>query len=274
MANMFKLEFKLKQHTPLIHFQHDQAGATLRASEVKPKLDRFILEKLGGFDTVWDSHEKWFVGVGEKTKKEDVQHALNYKLRFFGENIKIHDVPKYSIYYGNMGENSNKALFWTGDCRGEIICFVSDLLTKIKEYLNEFFICTNFGRMQNKGFGSFTVEGGKTDDAAAVLKKYCGAKACYSFQVKKIDDDPVREDAFDKIKTLYSVMKSGYNINGKYHRSFLFEYFQTLNIGNEKAFMKKEGVSPQENGEPVWISHKYDPKKEKAEKPAAPKGEA
>jgi hypothetical protein len=43
---MYKLEFTLKQHTPLIHFQHDQAGATLRASEVKPKLDRFILQDL------------------------------------------------------------------------------------------------------------------------------------------------------------------------------------------------------------------------------------
>lgn len=42
---MYKLEFILKQHTPIIHFQHDQEGATLRASEVKPKLDQFIIEK-------------------------------------------------------------------------------------------------------------------------------------------------------------------------------------------------------------------------------------
>ncbi|WP_068690391.1 hypothetical protein [Culturomica massiliensis] len=44
---MYRLEVKLKQHTPLIHFQWQQAGATLRASEVKPRLDRFILTKLG-----------------------------------------------------------------------------------------------------------------------------------------------------------------------------------------------------------------------------------
>ena len=43
---MYKLEFTLKQHTPLIHFQHDQAGATLRATEVKPKLDKFLRETL------------------------------------------------------------------------------------------------------------------------------------------------------------------------------------------------------------------------------------
>ena len=44
---MHKLEVKLKQHTPLIHFQHDQEGATIRASEVKPRLDRFILSETG-----------------------------------------------------------------------------------------------------------------------------------------------------------------------------------------------------------------------------------
>ena len=38
MANPFKRTFELVQHTPLIHFQHDQAGATLRATEVKAKL--------------------------------------------------------------------------------------------------------------------------------------------------------------------------------------------------------------------------------------------
>lgn len=44
---MYKLEFTLKQHTPIIHFQHYQEGATLRASEVKPKLDRFIMTQIG-----------------------------------------------------------------------------------------------------------------------------------------------------------------------------------------------------------------------------------
>ncbi|HEC99336.1 MAG TPA: hypothetical protein ENN18_03005 [Proteobacteria bacterium] len=37
-----ELIIKLKQHTPIIHFQHDQKGATLRATELKPKLDRYI----------------------------------------------------------------------------------------------------------------------------------------------------------------------------------------------------------------------------------------
>lgn len=85
---MYKLNFTLKQHTPLIHFQHDQAGATLRATEVKPKLDRFILMTLGkealpneadseivykkGIDIAKD--KGWLVGNGDKP-------ALDYKMR-------------------------------------------------------------------------------------------------------------------------------------------------------------------------------------------------
>ncbi len=39
---MYKYEFKLKQVTPMIHFQHYESGATLRSTEVKPKLDKFL----------------------------------------------------------------------------------------------------------------------------------------------------------------------------------------------------------------------------------------
>ena len=99
---MYKLEIKLKQHTPLIHFQHDQKGATLRATEVKPKLDKFIIEKLlkeKGIkynykgekkfiterDAFADNAQKygwdtWLIGKG---KNEHV--ALDYKMRIIAE---------------------------------------------------------------------------------------------------------------------------------------------------------------------------------------------
>lgn len=41
----FERVYTLEQQTPLIHFQYDQPGATLRATEVKPKLDKFIIKK-------------------------------------------------------------------------------------------------------------------------------------------------------------------------------------------------------------------------------------
>jgi hypothetical protein len=106
---MQKLEVTLKQHTPLIHFQHDQEGATLRATEVKPKLDRFILTKLGETNQnktfVQEKCSVEYERVLEKTKEKspnqvdidnyDYGHifannkgwirakgALDYKMRF------------------------------------------------------------------------------------------------------------------------------------------------------------------------------------------------
>lgn len=41
---MYRLSFELVQHTSIIHFQADYQGATLRVSEVKPKLDKYLLK--------------------------------------------------------------------------------------------------------------------------------------------------------------------------------------------------------------------------------------
>jgi hypothetical protein len=95
---MYKLEFTLKQHTPLIHFQHDQAGATLRATEVKPKLDFFIMKKLLNNPEIPDHKIREEFGKKASSKKEDgtdhpwknwlvgkgnnEHEALDYKLRF------------------------------------------------------------------------------------------------------------------------------------------------------------------------------------------------
>ena len=43
--SVFKMIVELKQQTPILHFQPDESGATLRASEVKPKLDRFLINQ-------------------------------------------------------------------------------------------------------------------------------------------------------------------------------------------------------------------------------------
>ncbi|MBR3917715.1 MAG: hypothetical protein IKJ59_03145 [Clostridia bacterium] len=69
---------KLKQETPYIHFQHYEKGATLRATEVKPKLDKFLVEKLGGEANI---NKEWFV------KSENNKKALNYKLKFAVQGI-------------------------------------------------------------------------------------------------------------------------------------------------------------------------------------------
>ena len=83
---MYKLEFTLKQHTPLIHFQHDQAGATLRATEVKPKLDRFLIEKLELTKLITKDNKTVTV------PKEDYETWFNNKDRL-SLDYKIHFNP-------------------------------------------------------------------------------------------------------------------------------------------------------------------------------------
>lgn len=261
----FELKYDLIQQTPIIHFQHNMQGATLRASEVKPKLDRFIIKKLGGFEEVYKANPKWFVEYekldpknyesyekyeeAEKKQKESIENkpALNYKMRFAPKGMpKVEDPPKYGLYYGNMGVKSEaeKAKYVIGDVLMTIICFDNGLIDEIKNVIRLFFVVHNFGRMQNKGFGSYVIKG--IYDGDFVGKALCTAyetKEYYCFNVSSADD------AITKIKTLYSVMKSGYNINGKYHRSFLFDYFHTMGIGNEKAYLKKNNVSPWQDDE-------------------------
>lgn len=103
---MKTLKVLLKQHTPLIHFQHDQEGATLRASEVKPKLDRFIIENV--FNNDYDSCKHFLIGYKASNKTIDIEkekeenslnkalemkfknqnfRALNYKLKIHGADI-------------------------------------------------------------------------------------------------------------------------------------------------------------------------------------------
>ena len=98
----YKLTFKLKQHTPIIHFQHDQHGATLRATEVKPKLDRFLIEKLqltqkvNGKEVPKPEFKKWFINEGKE------HPALDYKMRFEPVGIlKYYDLIEMETYYDN-----------------------------------------------------------------------------------------------------------------------------------------------------------------------------
>lgn len=82
---METLKVTLKQHTPLIHFQHDQHGATLRASEVKPKLDKYIVQK--AFKNKFEDCRSYLVGYDPdrpdalKEKFAQGYRALNYKMR-------------------------------------------------------------------------------------------------------------------------------------------------------------------------------------------------
>lgn len=224
------LSYELKQHTPIIHFQHNQSGATLRATEVKPKLDKFIIKKLGGVEKI---NKSWFTGDTD---------ALNYKMQIttIGEQefVELGLKTPYDIYYGNMGDATLKKKGVICDSKLTIVCLNNELRNYIDKYIAEFFVVTNFGTMQNKGFGSYTVKGKtlRPRDIPNYLKQNYGAKKCYSFSGGK--------SPFAAIKTIYGMMKSGVNFGG-YQRSYLFLYMhQKYKIGNEKAQLKKKQIAP------------------------------
>ena len=70
----FHFSIALEQHTPLLHFQHDQEGAGLRATDVKARLDRFIIEQEG-----LKQCKELLVGYAGGDGK-DLAPALDYKL--------------------------------------------------------------------------------------------------------------------------------------------------------------------------------------------------
>jgi len=228
MSN-FKLTFKLKQHTPLIHFQHDQHGATLRATELKPKLDRFILEKLGNgnYEQGTKIAEKngWLVGTGEHP-------ALDYKVRIFPtgqiEELKIEKGRGYKIpnFFGNMGDDYEpKYLNYTkAPIILNILSFKKDLLDVINNEINHFFSITNFGTRQSKGFGSFTLEDINIEQSRNFFDSYININElkCRDFNTTNQTKNNLYTgnwknfvNLFLYIETFYKNLRSGINRKGK-----------------------------------------------------------
>ena len=270
----FQKTYVLQPHSPLIHFQTNADGVSLRATEVKPKLDTFLKMR---YRKKYDKEipEKWII----PSKKEDETPALDYKLRFRQTQLlsteKLGIRTDYDIFYGNMvskKKRMNKHSEPITEKKGlkikeemTVICFQSELMDWIDKSIRDFFVVTNFGTMQRKGFGSFLVEGTNynKEKIANLLTTYSGAKHCYSF---KSDSKTV----FKKIKLMYSIIKSGINLgtgkdNGdeNYVNSLLFEYFHKVSIpiDHEKACLKASGVAP--SVKKVGTKTRYNPKTKK-----------
>ena len=197
----YKLEFKLKQHTPIIHFQWEQKGATIRPPELKSKLDKWIIQRNTAcyglekdlLDAAKSNNElkQWIKG----SKKKD-HPALDYKIRIdaIGENLLINEINPtksynktghpilrnndYPQYFGNQlkytgdinhpkeefltGKKKIKRLTYYHEVRVVIESVHDGLLKEIKKEFPVFLLHTNFGTRQSKGFGSFYLH--KTDE--------------------------------------------------------------------------------------------------------------
>lgn len=169
---MNTLTIKLKQHTPLIHFQHDQDGATLRASEVKPKLDKYILSKLSSQEKVQGKNDSWIKVKGDKTwldykicieaKEKDGYVRLNVRQKTDNRTHAIKYVTdEFPFLIANMGgkdtedELMNFSLY--NDVSMKVLTSHIRLCQLVDSNIEMFFAQNNFGQRQTKGFGSFSV---------------------------------------------------------------------------------------------------------------------
>lgn len=284
-----KLSLKLNAQSPMVHFQAREPGATIRASEVKPKLDRYLIRKLAqqkGLDSAEPAkspeYKDWF---RPSTDENVPPTALRYQMQIFCEDApeivvlnldndlknknKVEEelaryaksVSKYPIYYANSGvkDLQQQRLGIVSNPTVVIRCFCKPLQMWIAENLEDFFLVHNFGTMQSKGFGGFAPEGmafgdDNVDRTAALLKEWYGARNCVWLLATRDRRGNDFSGLIQTVERFYHLMKSGYNFKPKdrtikpkeYERSFLFNYMhqQPFQIGNEKEWMKKKGISP------------------------------
>jgi len=206
----FKVSFALKQHTPIIHFQSEQKGATLRATELKPKFDRFLLEHVEGipFKENANGHKSLEYKVNIIVNISDIQTERIEKIN--DRNGKDINDP---LFFGNMKSKSmsteefekirKKFRIHNKIFKIEFFSFNAKVLEAIKNNFEAFLANTNFGTRQSKGFGNFYLAD-QANNKIKVFNKSLIPYKVYSFSSK---ENRYRED----IKLLYSFLRQGIN---------------------------------------------------------------
>lgn len=144
---------KVEQHSPLIHFQSNQKGAGLRASELKPKLDRYLLKKLKNKLTPYlKSNQKYALDYSVK-----IRYRV-YKSEIMEKN-KDGKIKSECCLICNMGkELTSKKIYKAillNNIEIEIKSPFKKLLEIIDQNINVFFIENSFGNRTSKGYGCF-----------------------------------------------------------------------------------------------------------------------
>lgn len=217
----FSKSYKLKQHTPMLHFQGDQSGATFRATEFKPKFDRFLMKHVPTL----------------RRRPHSNGESLEYKIRVFFSGKNTRDYPKTYVKKGDQGYTApyfadGTSIDQSGDVEISFITFDASILEAIDNYLPLFLTFENFGTRQSKGFGSYHL-------------KELTQKEFESFLVK--NSNPVYKltatantpkEAMGKIDTFYKELKTG--TNRPYVKSLLFQYMCSKDLGWEKRWLKEK----------------------------------
>ncbi|MBQ8764281.1 MAG: hypothetical protein IJZ07_09285 [Clostridia bacterium] len=262
----YKCTYLLRQQTPLIHFQYRQPHAALRASEVKPMLDRFMQNFIKKHNL--KIPKDWYIDIPEGNS---FAKPFNYKMSI-KTDAEPETVQSNNLYFGKMGHKVSPAEALIFKCKNsdgtiingvklEILCFletkaeISESLKGCgladKFSLNEligfilpaFFALTCFGTRATKGFGSFNVDGEKLSEAYIHLF----VPVFYKIPYMAVQG---HKEIMDDIWVISGLMKSGFNFGkGSYYKGRALIYLretQNKKIGADKAFIKKKVLT---NGE-------------------------
>jgi hypothetical protein len=239
---MYKLEFTLKQHTPLIHFQHNQIGATLRASEVKPKLDKYL--DGFSFEYNFEKIKNYLVGFSSSNEDhfkklyENNYCALDYKMIIKAETLRTPNIVPdgFPCFFGNLGDENKlnpKGFSYTDQAIViNILTHHEFLIKEIKREVPNFFARNNFGTRQSKGFGSFYLC--ETDPL------YEEPVLLSHFNINSNEFTSI----FKSIDLVHRALRSGINDIGRnnthlfYMKPLIWQYFRRKNITWDKKAIK------------------------------------
>lgn len=240
---MKKIVVQLVQDTPMWHFQGAFDDCCLRATEVKPKLDRFLLAKLDKGDLAVNGRALTSRdGVPSTWWANEDKTALNYKMRISAQSRSIIEsqVPDldrrtgqqktdrngkpvfrnlYPIYFARVGadETGDMELVKMSGIRVELIVSDDRLAECIEPIIPAFFASHSFGARQDKGFGCFRVSGAGSTGKLSGASYYFIVPACNNSEDKY-------QSLFQHINYFHKVIRSGVNERGCYVKSMMYHY--------------------------------------------------
>lgn len=235
---------KLNQHTPVLHFQHD-AVAPIRATELKPKLDKFIIANYSG-----KAPDEWFVKTDNKI------NALNYKMRIRCDSALQAQCQKDKngklVLPMFFGDGKTPILARDSDNHNTVTIELFCLNQGLHDYINDkvdwnlFFLTNNFGTRQDKGYGSFYPEDRHLNAnklPGHIIKTDKGV----DYRVDSfftVDDASGKqwEALMKRTDRLARCMRSGINLDreGIYFKSLMFAYARSEGKFWDKRIIKEE----------------------------------
>ena len=258
-----RFSVKLTQYTPLLHFQGEQEGACLRASEVKPALDNFIADWLQNHPE--DADKSWILsevnrhiayryrmtftpnGEPEHQRAQDNMPKRPYFYMYRTTNDKNKTVVKgdiHRLYFAAMGDDAfdgngeskttgvfyPKGMTMTILVPGDRDNRLSDLLKKL---IPPFFALHCIGNRSNKGFGSFGVKEINGNPEGILipmqLAQYAPNQKTLYYVEYGNQACTSHKEYLDDVFMLSQVIKAGLNYtfvnDNSYYKGLIFRYF-------------------------------------------------